>query len=247
MLIPHSYGTPNQPALLLMHAGGTLHSVWQPFIREWSQHFSIFAPDLFVDLKVANPLQALASEVRDWLDENAIDQIDVIGTSLGANVALYLAIEDPQRIKHLVLDSGQAGAKTPPMPLLMLTKILCGVFAVMPQSLITRGLMTQFKRYSPEDRRLIQDEMIRLGKYGFVESIEAHLPHYVGDRLNRISTPTLILEGSSDTLTRQGMGEALQKGIMHARRETIKDAGHVTFLSQPEMFRRHVEAFLMSS
>lgn len=246
MLIPHTYGAPDQPPLLLLHAGGALHSIWQPFIREWSAHFYIFAPDLSVDLAAAKPLQALALEIRAWLDENAFDQIDVTGTSLGANVALHLAIEDPQRIKHLVLDSGQPGAKTPPMPLVALTKILRGVFALMPQALITRGLMSQFKGYSDADQRLIQAEMTRLGKYGFVELIEAHLSHDVGDTLNRITAPTLILEGGKDTLTKQGMGEALQHGISHARRETITDAGHVTFLSQPELFKQHVEGFLLT-
>lgn len=245
MLIPHVYGNPDRPAMMLLHAGGTLHSVWQPFIRKWSSQFYIFAPDLLPDLTAAKPLQALALEIGAWLDKNRIDQMDVIGASLGANVALHLAIENPQHIKGLVLDSGQPGSATPPMPLIVLTKILRGVFAVMPQALITRGLMSQFKGYSSEDRRLIQDEMIELGKYGFVESIEAHLSHDVSDKLNRITTPTLILEGSKDTLTKQGIGEALQKGIPQARRETIADAGHVTFLSQPELFRQHVEAFLM--
>lgn len=247
MLIPHLYGTTNHPPLLLLHAGGTLHSVWQPFIREWSQHFYIFAPDLFVDLASANPLQALALEIRAWLDENAVGQVDVIGTSLGANVALSLAIEDPQRIKHLVLDSGQQGTETPPMPLVMLTKILRGVFWVMPQALITRALMSQFKGYSQADRELLRAEMTRLGKYGFVESIEAHFSHHLANSLHRITVPTLILEGETDLLTRQGMGEKLQQGIPNARRETIKDAGHVTFLSQPDLFRQHVEAFLLRS
>lgn len=247
MLVPHVYGNPDHPALMLLHAGGTLHSIWQPFIRTWSSQFTIFAPDLLPDLKAAKPLHALALEIRTWLDENQITQIDVIGTSLGANVALYLAIENPQRIKRLVLDSGQPGSETPPMPLVVLTKILRGVFTIMPQSLITRGLVSQFKGYRAEDQHLIQEEMMRLGKYGFVESIEAHLSHFVGNRLDQITVPTLILEGSKDTLTKQGMGEALQKGIPHARRETISNAGHVTFLTQPELFRQHVEEFLLRS
>lgn len=244
MIIPHTYGASHQPALVLLHPGGALHSVWQPFIRAWGGQRFIIAPDLFVDLAQPQPLQAVADELILWLDDEGLTEIELVGSSLGANIALYMAIQRPSLIRRLVLDSGQSGTDTPPKPLVTLARILRGVSRRVPPPLLAAGLMTQFRRYASEDRWLIFGEIMRLGRYGFVDSIEAHFSHHVTDRLHHISAPTLILEGAGDTLTKQGAGKTLQQGIASAQRITSASAGHVTCLRQPQVFQQHVAEFL---
>jgi len=87
----------------------------------------VLAPSRFGFLGSAMPPDATpelqAAVFVELLDHLAIDRIDVIGYSAGATSALQLALRHPERVRHLVVMSGNLPgpvAATPPHAILKL-------------------------------------------------------------------------------------------------------------------------------
>jgi pimeloyl-ACP methyl ester carboxylesterase len=63
------------------------------------------------------------------------------------------------------------------------------------------------------------------------------------DRLAEVRVPTLILVGESDIADVHAYSGAIEAGIRGARREVVKDAGHLVGLDQPERLNRIITRF----
>ncbi|GAB4211989.1 MAG: alpha/beta fold hydrolase [Roseiflexaceae bacterium] len=228
--------------LLLLHPGGALHSVWLPLMRDLAGRYRVLAPDLPWQGPGSNSLRALAEGVAGLLRAEVGGPALVAGGSLGANVALHLALLAPDLVGGLVLDSAQAGG--PPGQQLRMLRALQLVTAPLPSRLYVGGVMRQFGGYPPEDRAAVRAEVERLGKQGFLAQTAAHGDHDVRADLPRIRAPTHLLAGERDPLTRSGHPQILHGGIIGSTLEIVPDAGHVTFLSNPAPFRQAVERML---
>ncbi|HEU4322035.1 MAG TPA: alpha/beta hydrolase [Roseiflexaceae bacterium] len=228
--------------LLLLHPGGVLHSVWLPLMRELAPRCRVLAPDLSWQGPGSEALRALAEGLAPLLRTEAAGPALVAGGSLGANVALHLALIAPELVAGLVLDSAQAGG--PPGQQLRMLRALQLVTAPVPTRLYVAGVLRQYGSYSPEDRAAVRAEVERLGKQGFLAQIAAHTDHDVRADLQRIRAPTHLLAGERDPLTRSGQPQILHGGIVGSTLEIVPDAGHVTFLANPVPFRRAVERML---
>jgi len=66
------------------------------------------------------------------------------------------------------------------------------------------------------------------------------------DHLRAIRCPTLVLIGDQDVPDIRGIVDRLAAGIPGARREVIKDSGHIVHMAQPAQFDRVVLDFLKS-
>jgi pimeloyl-ACP methyl ester carboxylesterase len=64
--------------------------------------------------------------------------------------------------------------------------------------------------------------------------------------LGAIKVPTLVIVGDSDQITPPQGAEAMAKKIPGAKLETIRGAGHMSPMEQPEQVNRALTAFLDS-
>ena len=232
----------NKPTIILLHPGGVLHSVWLPFIRNWQSHYHILAPDLQPQPQLSIP--QMAAQISALIPKETKEPVWLVGASLGANVALQIATMMPHLVAGLVLDSAQVGG-APPTAVRHAIKLAKILLKLIPQALITRLLMTQFKNYETADQNLIRQELDKVGKMGFINHIEAHFDYDVRHNLNQIRVPTLILAGAKDRLTKAGEPAKLQAGIPTAQLIVVPEAGHVTFLAEPTRFQQCVTDFLL--
>lgn len=102
--------TANIPVLLL-HGGGSSSATWR--------NLRLDAPTIAPDLRghgsgpraAGYPLHAYAQDATALLDERGLDQVDVVGHSLGAYAAVGVATTQPHRVRRLVLED----PPTPPL------------------------------------------------------------------------------------------------------------------------------------
>jgi pimeloyl-ACP methyl ester carboxylesterase len=236
----HEFGNLDAHTIILLHPGGALHSVWRPFIKNWSHKYHFFAVDLITH---QTTLHELANQVANFVESKGKGKVWLMGASLGANVALLTAVKIPHRIAGLVLDSAQCGGKPPTGLPLVVSFVKKAVFFV-PKFLITSLLLKQFQKYCEDDFQAIRSEIEANPKTTFLEQIELHFDYDIKPFLKDISMPTLILAGENDMLTKSGEPDKLQEGIKSSRVQIIPNAGHVTFLHQPEKFEKIVDDFL---
>jgi pimeloyl-ACP methyl ester carboxylesterase len=235
-------GTASGPPLVLLHPGGMLGRVWQPWMREWDPRHRVIALDI-LPIEHQPSLRRHASDVVDFLHTHVAGPAHLIGASLGANIALHVAVGAPEHVASLVLDSAQAGG--PPNPALKgLVAMLRIADRLVPTAVASRMLERQVSGYTSADRAAIAADLRALGLRGLANHIGAHIDHDVREHVGSITAPTLILAGATDLLTRRGEHQRLAKAIGGAELYVIPDAGHVTFLRQPARFTSLVTTFL---
>jgi len=100
--------------ILCIHGGGPGANSWSNF-RSNLQDLALGHRVLMLDMPgwgrselpdnvEEGPLLAyMANVIRGFLDNLDLDRVDIIGNSMGGQFALKLAIESPERVKHLVV------------------------------------------------------------------------------------------------------------------------------------------------
>src|SRR5258708_3658236 len=113
-------GGSGTPVVFLHGAGG--HTGWMGFLEELSQRFAVFAPEhpgfgQSDDPPWLDNVADLAYFYLDLLKALDLEQVHLIGTSLGGWIAAELAVPDTARLASLTLGSA-AGitARREPIP-----------------------------------------------------------------------------------------------------------------------------------
>lgn len=178
---------------------------------------------------------------------------DVLGYSLGARIALRLAVAHPAAVSRLVLESPSAGIADP------------GERArrrsddeELATAIVRDGIATFVAAWERQPifasqvglpaARTARQRAIRLANSpsGLAASLRgagqgAMVPLH--DRLGEIAIPTLVVTGALDERGRP-RAEAVARGIPGARFAIIDGAGHTPHLEQPARFRRLALEFL---
>lgn len=186
--------------LVLLHGLGQSPIAWQDFVTAFGAGRSMNAPWMR-GLKPNDPigfdLGAAASGVADELDLQGIRQADFLGVSVGASVALRLAVERPELVGRLVL----AGALVRPSNgALRLQKL---ALRVVPES------------------RLVDAGVSRPRMLAVLDSLKG----FDGsESLRQVAAPTLVVAGAKD---KAGVlaAKALAAQIAGARLEVVPSAG----------------------
>lgn len=123
MLRYHEAGAPDAPPLLLLHGSGPGVTGWRNFSANLpllSQHFRClilefpgFGVSDPVDL---HPMAAAMPAVGAFLDGLGLDQVDIIGNSMGGIVGGRFAMEQPDRVRRLVTVGGLGKNVLSPAP-----------------------------------------------------------------------------------------------------------------------------------
>lgn len=103
------YSLNKEQAILFLHfAGGNLN-MWNGILPQFEQDFSVIAPDLRGHGKSDKPLKGyhiddMANDMYLLLKHLGIEQCHVVGSSLGAEVAISLAANYPELVLSIVCD-----------------------------------------------------------------------------------------------------------------------------------------------
>ena len=161
-------------------------------------------------------VQGAADDVLALLNQHGVEQMSLVGVSLGAMVALDAAIRAPGNVSHLVLAAGQVN---PPKSVMRAQKL---VFSLVPaKRLAAMGV---------EKKRFLQ----ALDEAGRVD---------YRSRLGYVQAKTLVLVGSNDKANLTAARD-LAAGIPGARLEVMQGVGHQPNTEAPDAFNALVWPFL---
>ena len=222
-------------------------------------HRRVIAPSRFGYLGSSKPDGATpamqADAFVDLLNALGIDQLDIVAFSAGSTSALQFALRHPDRIRHLVVMSGDwPGAfSKAPLPveklayqsdlLMWLAKTLAGpalfrLVAGIPKSFpLTQRDQTQV-------RALIDSIFpVRDRSTGIIFDAYIGNPDVDTYPLETITVPTLIVHSRDDTLASFGPAESAAARIPHARLLAHDSGGHLQ-LGRVDETQDAVQAFL---
>ncbi len=187
----------------------------------------------------------LAYLYLDLLDILNLQNVAIVGASLGGWIAAEMAIKSTARISRLVL-AAPVGIKVGDRE----TRDIPDIFALAEEEV--SGLLYHDPLSAQVDYAASSvEELTRIARNREATALYGWEPYFhdprLRHRMHRITVPTLILWGASDGfVTPQYYGRAYQKAIPGAQFHVIEDAGHWPHIERPVEFIKRVRGFLES-
>lgn len=232
------------PPLLYLHGiDGPNHHA--RFLHQLSQRFDVIAPTHSGFGNSVRPahlrrIDDLAFLYLDLIDQLSLDQLVLIGSSLGGWIAAELAGWCSHSLSKLILVAPLGLKATGGTE-------LADIFIRDSQSMA--GLL-----YDDPAKHALESSPLSEERLALTVRNRAGLAHYAWDpymhnpqlayRLHRIHTPTLIIRGASDGFVSQQYVENYSRMILGSQIELIPAAGHEPQFEQPERFITCIETFL---
>jgi pimeloyl-ACP methyl ester carboxylesterase len=191
----------------------------------------------------------MAADVAGVLDELALGEVDVLGASLGGMIVLRLALDQPHRLRKVVLVAttpGEVvGTRLPPSTARLLRRRL-------PSSRETQRRLVA-GALSPTtlaERPQLVDELVELRERhpqppgAWEAQAAASASFLVSSGFERLTNPVLALAGLDDAVIDPRNSELLAAALPNARAELLPGSGHLCFFEHPERLATLVGRFL---
>jgi pimeloyl-ACP methyl ester carboxylesterase len=243
-----------EPLLLLMGLGGDRHG-WDLVRGELARHHRLVLVDHrdageSDEARAPYGLGDVAADALAVADAAGIARFHVLGASMGAGVALHVALQEPTRVASLVLAGvwGRTDAFLGAVLRgwrLLVERLRAGEFLALqaPWAFSPRVLEAP-----PPELAAVQETLRARGGIrsvaAYQRQVDACLAHDVLPMLAILRTPALVLAGEDDILTPARYGRAVAAGLARAEVALLPAAAHASFLETPKPFVRHVLRFL---
>ena len=172
----------------------------------------------------------LASTMAQAVQNLGLDTFNLMGTSFGGTTSLWLALQAPERVQALVLESPAAIRQGGPEPPAGSPEEMARRLYAHPERLGTIPVV------DPATRAKTQPLVQRLRGPNRDADLEGRLPGLV--------TPTLVLFGTLDRVIAPAMGRVYKELIAGCHLVFVYDAGHAIATDRPEAFTEVVVDFL---
>jgi len=263
-----------RPAVLLLHGLGVTGRSWQPQIPPLVQAgFRALAVDLpgfggsttWCGREGPAGMDRLATPVLRLLDALELEQVALVGLSMGGAVTLQLALDHPERVERMILANtfarlvgGAAGAisaaRANPAGLRLWPYYLYRYLLVQTLGLGVQASAVS-RRLFPQPAGLPQRvsfvaQVLQADPAAYRATMRLLARFNVEPRLNRIdprlAARTLVVTAAEDTIVAPAVQHRLAQGLPGARHIIIPSAGHAVTAEQPQAFNHIMIEFLKS-
>jgi pimeloyl-ACP methyl ester carboxylesterase len=228
-----------EPMVLLHGLFGAL-SNWDGVIDEFSSEYRVLIPMLPIyqmPLKGAR-IEGLVDFFERFVNKLNLENITLIGNSLGGHVALIYTLANQDKISRLIL-TGSSG---------LFENALGGSFP-------KRGSYQYIKErvehtfYDPEIASSIVDDIIDVTKdipkcLRIVSIAKSAQRHNLANELPQIKIPTLLIWGLNDTITPPMVAYEFNRLIPNSKLKFIDNCCHAPMMEHPAVFNVLLKGFL---
>jgi len=229
-----------EPLVLLHGLFGAL-SNFSGLIDYFRSHNRVIIPLLpLLDMDILHTsVGGLAKYVNRFLEALDLNGVHLLGNSLGGHVALVHTLKNPERVKSLVLTGSSGlfengmGDSYPRRGDYEYIKNKTALTFYDP-AIATKELVDEV--YSITNNRLKVIKIIALAK--------SAIRNNLGEELNQINKPTLLIWGNNDTITPPFVGHEFNKLIPNSELHFIDKCGHAPMMEVPDEFNKILHGFL---
>ncbi|MGB3288278.1 MAG: alpha/beta hydrolase [Burkholderiaceae bacterium] len=243
------------PAMVLVHgAGADAVSNWEHLVGEFTGDRTVVRPEYSGsggtrDAGGPLTLSMLAEQVLAAAHAGGKAPFDLVGYSLGACIAAYIAAEYPEQVRSVVLLAGLAGGGDSRLKLQF--ELWRDLIRTDRRALARMTLLTGF---SPDfvagwTRQQVDEtlEMIMTTNWweGMLRQVELVQTLDMSPYASRIAAPALVIGCTHDHVVPPSHARALAAAVPDARYVEMP-TGHLAPLERPDEFVRLVKEFLGS-
>ena len=229
-----------EPLVLLHGLFGAL-SNFVDLVEYFRKHYTVIVPMLpLFDLDILHTtVGGLAKFVNKFLEYRNYRNVHLLGNSLGGHVALLHVLKNPERIRSITLTGSS------------------GLFeSAMGDSYPKRGdyeyikKKTQLTFYDPAmaSKELVDEVYeivnVRMKAIKIIALAKSAIRNNLGEELNQIQQPTLLIWGADDSITPPFVGREFQRLIPNSELHFIDKCGHAPMMEVPAEFNIILHKFL---
>lgn len=255
MLNYRLYGETGKESVPLLVLHGLLGSLdnWNTFARKQADKHTVIALDLrnHGDSPHVEGMsyRQMADDVLEVMNELGISCCDLMGHSMGGKVAMTLALQQPQRIRRLLVVD--IAPKTYPSrhQTLLQTMNAMPLAEISSRKQADEWLAPVVKH--PPERGFLLKNLARHKDSGFYW--QCNLPEITRHYLEisafppadtQYKQPSCFIRGGQSDYVQDGDLSLIRQYFPSARLETIASSGHLPHVQAPDEFNVLVEAFL---
>src|SRR3954454_10718870 len=229
-----------EPLLLLHGLFGAL-SNFQHLIEHFRKRYKVGVPLLpLFDLDIFHTtVGGLEKFISRFIEVRNLNNIHLLGNSLGGHVALVHILKHPQRIKSLIR-TGSSGL------------FESGMGDTYPKRGDKEYIRhkTQLTFYDPA---MASDDLVnevfeitnnRLKVIKIISLAKSAIRNNLGEELNEIKQPTCLIWGNNDTITPPFVGKEFNRLIPNSELHFVDKCGHAPMMEVPQEFNVILEQFL---
>ena len=248
----HSFGS--GPPLVILHGLFGCKENWRYLARQLGQQFQVFSIDQRNHGQSPHceefGYQAMADDLLAFLNSHGLDQIQLLGHSMGGKTAMQFAACHPQRLTRLIVEDISPCAYSPRHEHLFAALGRLPLAQLTSRSEADRLLQQAVPE--PAVRQFLLKNLQRQPGGGFtwrfnLPVLDRHYPDLI-TALNiaaPIEVPTLFLRGGQSDYLPPDLPSEITRNFKEVSLETIEGAGHWVHAEQPEAFLQAVTTFLL--
>lgn len=225
---------------------------WGAQIKNLSEHFTVYALDMrnHGQSPWADEMNypAMAQDILELLNDEKLDQVILIGHSMGGKAAMQLALDHPERVKKLVVVDISPVEYTPRHE-----HVFKGLYNVDLNTIKSRSDADKALSEHVEDvgvrQFLLKNLYKNEGSFAWRMNLEVLNKDYQefakpprSDK--QFTGPTLFIKGERSTYMQDEHRPEIVKFFPNSKAHIIPNAGHLPHAEVPEVFARVLMRFL---
>ncbi len=248
-------GTP----IVLLHGFTGSKSNWEFLTSKFATEHTIIAPDILGHGNSDSPddpsryrMEFVANDIVKLIRSMTSAKVTLVGYSMGGRLALYIALNYPELLHTLVLESASPGlregvkrAERRERDNALAEKIEHDGIPNFVDFWQDIPLFDSQKNLTHNLRQRLREQRLRNNTVGLANSLRGMgtgVQPALWDQLSRLMIPTLLITGAYDNKFVR-IAREMVNHMPNAKHVTIPEAGHTVHLEAPDQFVSHVRQF----
>lgn len=235
--------------LVLLHGIGASLEDWEFQIPAFARHYRVIAPDLRgfgrSERRAPFTVAQFAADVWALLDALGITQCLLVGHSMGGAVALQMSVDQPERIRRLVLADTLPSFRANTLAKRLLFATRYATMGLLGPKRLASAISK--KLFPAPEQAALRERVTRRSedtdRQVYLDTIRGLVDWAVDDRLERLAMPVFVIAAEFDYFPgSDAIHFAAQ--LPKARLRIFPGAHHAVPLEQPKRFNAAVLRFL---
>ena len=230
--------------IVFLHGMGGGYDIW------WQQinHYKINHRVICMTYPPIPTLAGLSAGVIAILDNEQVDKVIIVGSSLGGYLAQFLFKHYPDRVEKVVF-----GNTFPPNKIIAAkARSLAKILPLLPEWIVMRNFRHTIEEaiYPAAEYSELVHAYLMEQSYGmmrknqFVARLNCVLESFIPPDMQSLNIPALIIEADNDPLVDENLRELLKSTYPYIPVKTFRQRGHFPYLNAPDEYNRILDQFL---
>jgi len=253
--------------LVLLHGAWACQEWWSWQVPYLAQKYRVLTLDLrghgqSSPLREPHSVEGFTRDLEIFLQKVGITEVVLIGWSMGGMISIQYCLQNPWPVRALILIATR-GHRHPDMKRRILFQYLKARLSLLVDLAAPRKYDRGTESFPGERERIEEEFQAMLAPAAPLEVrewVKADLEHHprknyfeiaksfwdweAGEKIRKITLPTLILVGSQDVHTPPACAHSLNRIIPGSQLIIVEGAGHCLPLECPERVNREIVEFL---